>query len=139
MFLLLNGNESSLKKVHAIIIICECSWTLPGPTLIWPGALSLSLNPEESQRDSGIRTDGAPVSVAGLRGPGRAQVLCSGPDAEAVRAPGPLCASRLRDRGNERSVSASSACLNVLCCWYIVNTVPVSQFAGSCVGAGCAK
>lgn len=57
MFLLLSGNESSLKKVHAIIIIFKCSWTLQGPTLIWPGALSLSENPEESQADSSTWTN----------------------------------------------------------------------------------
>lgn len=69
MFLLPSGNESSLKKVHAIIIIFKCSWTLAGPTLIWPGALSLSVNPEESQPDSGTWTNRVCVSLAGITRP----------------------------------------------------------------------
>lgn len=66
MFLLPSGNESSLKKVHAIIIIFKCSWTLPGPTLIWLGALSLTMNSEESQPDSSTWINGVYVSVAGI-------------------------------------------------------------------------
>ena len=42
----------------------------PGPTLIWPRALSLTMNSEESQPDSGTWINRVYVSVAGIMRPG---------------------------------------------------------------------
>lgn len=101
VFLLLSGNESSLKKVHAIIIIFKCSWTLQGPTLIWPGALSLSENPKESQADSSTWTNRVHVSAAGLGSLEPTPGCGAAVKMQICLVRGPPCASSRGDRGNE--------------------------------------